>query len=55
MPLEPTQGSDEMESEVMASVDAADSRPKLIIADVSRDEAWVSVQTADAPVLTEWC
>ncbi|MCL9816101.1 DUF7556 family protein [Natronocalculus amylovorans] len=51
----PTPGSDDSDTEVMASVEAANARSTLIIADVSRDEAWVSVQTTDAPVLSEWC
>ncbi len=51
----PTPGTDGSNPEVMASVDGDDSRPSLIIADVSRDEAWVSVRADHAPVLTEWC
>jgi hypothetical protein len=43
------------ESEVMASIDATDSHPEFVIADVSCDEAWLSVAQTDAPVLEEWC
>ncbi len=43
------------ESEVMASIDATDSHPEFVIADVSCDEAWLSVAQTDAPVLKEWC
>ena len=43
------------ESEVMASVDATDSHTEFVIADVSRDEAWLSVAETEAPVLREWC
>ncbi|ERH03337.1 MAG: hypothetical protein A07HR60_01071 [uncultured archaeon A07HR60] len=43
------------ESEVMASIDATDSHPEFVIADVSRDEAWLSVAETEAPVLREWC
>lgn len=41
--------------EVMASVEESTARPELIIADISRDDAWLSVDEAEAPVLTEWC
>ncbi len=40
--------------EVMAAVDASSSRPSYVIADVTRDEAWLSVSQTDAPVLAEW-
>lgn len=43
------------DGEVMASVEQSTSRPELIIADISRNDAWLSVDEADAPVLTEWC
>ena len=55
MSYSPTRGSDESDAEVIASVDDADRSPTFIIADVSRDEAWVSVRESDAPILTEWC
>lgn len=41
--------------EVMAAVDDADSRPSYVIADVSRDGAWLSVPETDAVILSEWC
>lgn len=41
--------------DVMASVDSTQSRPEFVIADVSREDAWVSVDETDAPVLEEWC
>ncbi|MFB6194273.1 MAG: hypothetical protein ABEI75_04340 [Halobaculum sp.] len=37
--------------EVMAAVDAT----RLVIADVCRDDAWISVPERDAPVLADWC
>lgn len=43
------------DAEVMASVDASDRRPEFVIADISREDAWVSVREADAPILEEWC
>jgi hypothetical protein len=42
------------DGEVMAAVDAAGDRPEFIIADVAREDAWVAVDRADAPVLREW-
>jgi len=39
--------------EVMASVDEAAA--EFVIADLGCDEAWLSVETADAPVLENWC
>ncbi len=42
-------------NDVMASIDSSSSRPALVIADVSREDAWVSVDETDATVLEEWC
>lgn len=55
MPQEHTPVADGSDVEVMASIDASSSNPSYIIADISRDDAWVSVREADARVLTEWC
>ncbi|MFC6827067.1 MULTISPECIES: DUF7556 family protein [Halopelagius] len=41
-------------AEVMASVDSSPSRSEFIIADISRDEAWISMRVEDAPSLPEW-
>ncbi len=41
--------------EVMAAVDDADSCPSYVIADTSRDSAWLSVRERDAVILSEWC
>jgi len=41
--------------EVMAAVDDADRRPSYVIADISRDGAWLSVRETDAVILAEWC
>ncbi|MWV63704.1 hypothetical protein GRS48_02535 [Halorubrum sp. JWXQ-INN 858] len=41
--------------DVMASIDSVRSRSELVIADVSREDAWLSVDETDAPVLEEWC
>jgi hypothetical protein len=55
MPQEHTPVADGSDAEVMASIDASSSSPSYIIADISRDDAWLSVSEADAPVLAEWC
>lgn len=42
-------------TDVMASIDSSAARPELVIADLSRENAWLSVDEADATVLEEWC
>jgi hypothetical protein len=54
LPADPTLDADES-PDVMASIDSSASRPELVIADVSRENAWVSVDETDATVLEEWC
>lgn len=39
--------------EVMASIDG-ETEPRFVIADVSSDEAWLSVNLATASPLLEW-
>jgi hypothetical protein len=41
-------------TDVMASVDDAAGTPEFVIADVSRDGAWLSVALGDAPELDDW-
>jgi len=41
-------------SDVMASVDETTGAPEFVIADVSRDDAWVSIQLRDATSLDDW-
>jgi hypothetical protein len=41
-------------SDVMASVDDGSGAPEFVIADVSRDDAWLSVQLRDASGLDDW-
>ena len=41
-------------SDVMASVDEGTGTTKFVIADVSRDDAWVSIRLRDAPGLDDW-
>lgn len=40
--------------EIMAAVDRSDATTRFLIADVGRDEAWLSMRFADAPTLDEW-
>lgn len=49
-----TAAVDPTDAEVMASVDAAADRTEFVIADVSRDGAWLSAPAADAPQLPNW-
>lgn len=55
MTPEPMRSPDASPAEVMASVDTSARRPKLIIADVSREDAWISVPEAESASLEEWC
>ena len=41
-------------SDVMASVDEGTGTTEFVIADVSRDDAWVSIRLRDAPGLDDW-
>lgn len=55
MPQEHTPVADGSDAEVMASIDGSAGSSSYIIADISRDDAWLSVRQSDAPVLAEWC
>ena len=54
LPTEPSIESPDA-PDVMASIDSSSSRSELVIADVSREDAWVSVDETNATVLEEWC
>lgn len=41
-------------TDVMASIDDEGAEERLVIADVSRDDAWLAVPSADAAALGEW-
>ncbi|MFC7205035.1 hypothetical protein ACFQJC_16070 [Haloferax namakaokahaiae] len=49
-----TASVDDSSAEVMSSVDRTQSGQRLIIADISRDDAWVAVDVADALALDDW-
>ena len=40
--------------EVMASVDSTSHSEELVIADITRDDAWLSLRASDAPSLDDW-
>jgi hypothetical protein len=42
------------EGEVMVSVDGDGAAARVVIADISRDGAWVSFPLAEAVSITEW-
>ena len=39
---------------VMASIDEGGHEPRLVVADVSRDGAWVSIPCGDAVDVEDW-
>lgn len=47
---EPTAG----EPPVMAAIDRSGDTARLVIADVSMDDRWLSVPQAEAPTLRAW-
>jgi hypothetical protein len=54
LPTDPTLDAGDS-PDIMASIDSSSSRSELVIADVSRENAWVSVDETDATILEEWC
>jgi len=50
----PSPTVDPPEPEVMASVDDAPGTPEFVIADVSTEDAWVSIRCSEAPALDDW-
>ncbi len=44
----------EDDAEVMASVDDDGETERLVIADISREEAWLSMCVTDATSLSDW-
>lgn len=41
------------ENEVMTSIDDTDAEPRVIIADITRDDAWLSMPLRDAASLPD--
>jgi hypothetical protein len=42
------------EDQIVAAIDEDDSYKKFIVADISRDGAWVSMRNEEAPILEAW-
>jgi hypothetical protein len=49
-----TAASDASRAKVMASVDSTPSGLEFIIADISCDDAWLSMCETEAPSLRDW-
>lgn len=49
-----TTQSDASRAEVMSSVDVTPTQSEFVIADVTCDDAWLSIRTTEAPLLEEW-
>ena len=41
--------------DVMASIDSDGANSRLVIADISEDDAWLSIREAASACLPEWC
>jgi hypothetical protein len=46
--------SDSVEGEVMTAVDGNGGAADVVIADISREEAWLSLPLAEAASIPEW-
>lgn len=42
------------DSDVVAAIDEIDDQPHLVIADIGRDDVWLSMTERDAVSLEEW-
>ncbi|WP_201293996.1 DUF7556 family protein [Natronorubrum halalkaliphilum] len=42
------------DGEIVAAIDEADGRPQLVIADIARDDVWLSISERDAVSLETW-
>jgi len=54
MSVDATVPSDGSNAEVMASVESSPAHATFIIADITTDEAWLSMGVDDAPALDDW-
>ena len=43
-----------VDSDVVAAIDEIDGRSHLVIADISRDDVWLSIDERDAVSLDAW-
>lgn len=53
--MPPSHTANTADQEVMAAVDPAKTGDEYVIADISRDDAWVSCPVSAAAPLAEWC
>jgi|AntRauTorcE11898_2_1112593.scaffolds.fasta_scaffold20928_1 hypothetical protein len=53
MAVAPGHADDSPDSEVIGSLDDADDHEAYVIADIATEEAWVSIDAAEAPELEE--
>ncbi|MFB6303164.1 MAG: hypothetical protein ABEH78_09935 [Haloferacaceae archaeon] len=49
-----SEGANAGAGEVVASVDRSGSVPLVVIADISADDAWISILESEAPDLAKW-
>jgi hypothetical protein len=49
-----TATGDRSDAEVVASLDATGEGTQFIIADITCDDAWLSIEASDAPSLPAW-
>lgn len=50
----PSDGTGAGDEQTVAAVDDIDGRPHLVVADVTREDAWVAVTEPAAVSLDEW-
>ena len=43
-----------VDEEVMAAIDRSGAAARFVIADVSRDDTWLTIPRSEAPMLHEW-
>ena len=46
--------ADVSDDTILGSIDGGGSREEYVIADISADDAWLSMRAADAPTLPAW-
>lgn len=54
MPEEPLSPGALDTDEVVATVDREGSEESFVLADLTRDDAWISMEASEAPVLPSW-
>ncbi|MHC3436583.1 DUF7556 family protein [Natrialbaceae archaeon A-gly3] len=54
MVVDHTRRDDASDDTIVSSIDSAGSSDTYVIADISADGAWLSMQAEDAPTLPSW-